>query len=158
MPALLPRLVAVAVVGAGLVTGLLFAFANFALRALRQLPDRAGMEAMQRINREIQNPLFFALFFGTALCCAAVVVLVLLGERQPGSGWWLGGALAYLLGPFGITAVRNVPLNERLDRADLADAAAAWPDYAERWQRWNHLRTALGAAAMSLLAWGLAVA
>lgn len=145
-----------AVVGAGVVTGLLWAFSNFILRALRDLPPEHGMFAMQRINERILNPLFFVFFMGTPVLCGLVAAGALLDLQRAGSGWLLAGALAYLAGPFGITLAFNVPLNDRLAKAPAGDAATAWPDYAVRWQRWNHLRSYFGILSVALLATGLA--
>ena len=155
VPARMTLLLVAALTGAGLVTGLLFAFSNVVLRALAALPPAEGMATMQRINAWILNPLFLGLFLGTPLLC----LLLLLGAV---TGWyaamnWLvvAGALLYLEGPFGVTVLFNVPLNNRLADATPEQAASVWPAYRRNWQRWNHLRTAMGAAAIALLAAGL---
>ncbi len=145
-----------ATVGAGLVTGLLFAFSNFVMRALADLPREHGMLAMQRINVRIINPIFVFLFLGTPLLCVLIVIHTLrsleLSENWPA----LLGSLCYLLGPFGVTMLFNVPLNNRLAEADVAEADVIWTDYQLRWQRWNHLRTCIGVVAIALLASGIA--
>ncbi|MDJ0740630.1 MAG: DUF1772 domain-containing protein [Gammaproteobacteria bacterium] len=153
---LLPLLVVVCVTAAGIVTGLLFAFSNFALRALADLPDAHGMFAMQQINARIQNPLFLVLFLGTPLLCVAIAVLTAGSLAAPGRLALFAGAVAYLVGPFGITVLFNVPLNNRLANTSADDAARAWPAYRRQWQRWNHIRTALGVLSLLLLAGGLA--
>ena len=58
MPPLLQTLAIAAIVGGGLVTGLLFAFSLVVMRALLELPAEAGMTTMQRINLLIVRPLF----------------------------------------------------------------------------------------------------
>lgn len=154
--ALLPTLLRIAaIVGAGLVTGLLFAFSAGVMRALAQLPPEQGLAAMQRINEAIPNPLFLLPFFGTAVLCALIALLAAGELSSAAARWQLLGALAYGVGPFGITIARNVPLNRRLAQATAADAPAVWPRYVERWLFWNHLRTALGAVAIGALAAGL---
>jgi hypothetical protein len=64
--------------GAGLVAGVFFAFSNFVMKALGQLPADQGVAAMQRINVVVLNPAFLALFVGTAavagLCGAGAVL------------------------------------------------------------------------------------
>lgn len=149
-------LAAAALVGAGLVTGLLFAFSTCVMAALGELPDELGQYAMQRINALIVNPLFLLLFLGTPALCVALLVGALPDSGAPGHGPLISGALLYLLGPFGITLTRNVPLNDGLARREAAEAPVAWPAYRTRWQRWNHLRTALGVLALVALAAGLA--
>ena len=157
MQELLQLLVIAAIVGSGLVTGLLFAFSVAVMRALLQLAPEAGMSAMQRINVVIINPLFLLAFLGTsALCLAIAVVIAVRGSFAAGSFWLLLGAAAYLLGPLGTTMAFNVPLNNRLASVDVSRAAEEWPRYVAPWLRWNHLRTLLGALAMVFLALGLA--
>ena len=145
-----------AITGAGLVTGLLFAFSNFVMRALADLPHDRGMFAMQRVNETIINPLFILLFFGTPILCAIIAVNAIMTIGATGSQLLLAGSMAYLIGPLGITMCFNVPLNNRLANADSESADHVWPEYQKRWQRWNHVRTYIGIASIALLAAGLA--
>jgi len=147
--------IAIALLGTGLVTGLLFAFSNFVLQSLGDLPDDEGMYAMQRINERIINPLFLLLFLGTPVLCTAIAVSMLYTLGDSGALLKLAGAIFYMAGPFSITVLFNVPLNNRLAAADLSDAGEVWPSYQAQWQRWNHRRTFLGAVAIVLLAAGL---
>jgi uncharacterized membrane protein len=144
-----------AITGAGLITGLLFAFSNFVMRALADLPNDKGMFAMQRVNEKILNPLFLVLFLGTPILCALIAFKSAQQPGTPGSLLMLGGALSYLIGPFGITMLFNVPLNNRLAEVGQSDANEAWPAYQKQWQRWNHARTYMGVLAVILLAAGL---
>ena len=141
--------------GAGLVSGLLFAFSNFVMRALADLPPDKGMFAMRRINETIINPVFLMLFLGTPILCLVIVVNSVLKIEEPGSLFLLIGAFAYLLGPFGITMLFNVPLNNLLARADLSNAEDIWPMYQKKWQWWNHVRTYTGVASVVFIAMGL---
>lgn len=135
------------IVGGGFVGGILFAFSNFAMRALASLPPSEGMRAMQRINETILNPLFFGLFFGTALASAGSVVAgAIVFAREDGrvaGAAAITAGLAYGVGVFAVTALRNVPLNDALARTDpaAAEAPAAWAAYREPWLRWNHVRS-----------------
>jgi uncharacterized membrane protein len=148
-------IVVMAITGAGLITGLLFAFSNFVMRALADLPNDKGMFAMQRVNEKILNPLFLVLFLGTPVLCALVAFTSARQLGTPGSLLLFSGALSYLVGPFGITVLFNVPLNNRLAATDRSDADEAWPAYQKQWQRWNHARTYIGVLAIILLAAGL---
>ena len=156
MHELLQILTVAAIASGGLVTGILFAFSNFALRALADLPAQQGMHAMQRINERIQNPLFLALFLGTPLLCLLIVAAALTTSDVPGATLLALGASTYLGGPFAITVARNVPLNNRLANAPSAEAETAWPAYRRDWQRWNHIRSCIGIASILLLASGAA--
>lgn len=145
-----------AIAGAGVVTGLLFAFSNFVMRALATLSREQGMFAMQQINEKIINPIFLTFFLGTPLLCTIITVNAVIVLGAPGSVLLLLGSILYLVGPFGITMLFNVPLNNKLAAADIRDSDEVWSDYQVQWQRWNHVRTYVGVASIILLAAGLA--
>ena len=63
----------------GLMAGLFFAFSTFVMQALGKRPAPTGIAAMQSINATILNPIFFALFFGTAVLSLILAVLAVLG-------------------------------------------------------------------------------
>ena len=155
MSGLITVIIVASISGAGLVTGLLFAFSNFVMRALADLPPDKGMFAMQRINETIINPVFMVLFLGTPILCSVIAVNSGLKINEPGSLFLLVGALTYLIGPFGITMLFNVPLNNLLARADISNSDEIWPMYQKKWQRWNHIRTYIGVASVVFRGMGL---
>ena len=128
--------------------GLLFAFSNFVMKALLLLPPEQGMAAMQLINITILNPLFFLLFFGTAILCAVLGVHSVLQWQNAGSTWLLAGCALYLAGVIGVTMAFNVPLNDALAGAkpSAAMAGEVWPSDTEAWLFWNHDRALLSVA------------
>ncbi len=137
-------LVIAAIGGCGLMSGLFFAFSVFVMQALGSMPAPQGMLAMQQINRKILRPLFYVVFFGTTLCCAALLLLPLwLPEHRLTYSLTAAGSLAYLVGGFVVTAACNVPLNNRLDGLSPEESAGTefWSQYQSQWMRWNHLRT-----------------
>lgn len=142
-----------AALGAGLTAGVFFAFSSFVMAALARLPAAQGIAAMQSINIVVINPIFLGTFFGTGALGLAVGIYVL-AER--GAAWSLAGALLYLVGTIGVTALCNVPRNNRLARIAPVDPASAevWTRYVAEWTMWNHVRTlaALAAAACFTLA------
>jgi len=148
-------IIIMAITGAGVVTGLLFAFSNFVMRALADLPNDKGMFAMQRVNEKILNPVFLILFLGTPILCVLIAFTSALQLGSSGSLYLLIGALAYLIGPFGITVLFNIPLNNKLAEVDLSVADEIWPVYQKQWQHWNHVRTYIGVVSIVLLAAGL---
>lgn len=131
-------------VGAGIVGGVFFAFSSFVMRALDKLPVAQGVAAMQHINAIVLNPLFLAVFVGTAVLAGICVFAGFFPWGAPRSQWLLAAGLSYLVGGFGVTVAFNVPRNERLAKLDpeSTDAAAYWPVYVREWLRWNHVRTA----------------
>jgi uncharacterized membrane protein len=149
-------LVVAGAVATGLAGGVLFAFSTFVMGGLRRLPAADGAAAMVAINRDALRPPLMLLLAASVLVPAAAAVVGLVGGT-PGAGWALAGAVVSAAGILGVTAVGNVPLNERLDAAAErpGDLAAAWATFLPRWLAWNHVRTAAGAAATALLALAL---
>jgi uncharacterized membrane protein len=154
--AVLGTLIIIAIAGAGLIAGLLFVFSNCVMQSFREMPEGEGMRAMQIINRRIQNPVFLAVFLGTTGVCIAVIFIALIA-RPTGFVFAVAGAACYLLGGFVLTALRNVPLNNQLDRAaiDTDEGRELWTRYLRDWTRWNHVRVVLCVAAVVLLATAL---
>jgi uncharacterized membrane protein len=72
----------VAALACGLMAGLFFAFSVAVMKALARLPSAEGIGAMQSINVAIINPLFLAVFFGTAAACVLVMIASLLRLRS----------------------------------------------------------------------------
>jgi uncharacterized membrane protein len=147
-------------IGCGLMAGLLFAFSNFVMRALLQQPAESGMRTMQAVNALIQNPIFFLLFFGTALATLVLAISSALHFADSGSKLVLLASLLYLIGTFGVTVAFNVPLNNALAKysPSASDAAHYWQHYVTQWLKWNHVRTLTSIAAAVLLTWAAGVA
>src|SRR5439155_16814770 len=126
-----------------------FAFSAFVMNALARLAPAQGIAAMQSINVAVINPLFMAVFLGTASGCALLAVSSLLRWHKPGASYLLAGSLLYLAGTFLVTIVCNVPRNEALAAVDSAsaDGASRWAGYIASWTAWNHVRTAAALAA-----------
>lgn len=78
---------------------------------------------MQSINREILNPGFFLVFFGSliALICSTLVAY---GDNPKVFGYLLAATMVYLIGTVGITAFGNVPLNNKLESLDIEKLAS----------------------------------
>jgi uncharacterized membrane protein len=137
--------------GSGLIAGAFFAFPAFVLPALARLPAQAGISAMQSITTTIKGPLFLVVFFGTAVLAALMGIAAPLTWSEPGALYLLIGSLLYLNGPFGVTLMKNLPLNTKLAAAkpDSAEGKRFWPEFRAAWGLWNHVRWigALGAAA-----------
>ena len=137
--------------GCGLVAGIFFAFSNFVVKALTRVPPAHGIGAMQSINVVVLNKWFFAVFFGTAVCCLALAITSFVRWQTVGAGYLLAGSLLYLIGTILVTIACNVPLNDALAAVDPAgaDAGRVWTNYLKNWTAWNHVRTiaALAAAA-----------
>ncbi len=146
-----------AMLGSGLVAGIFFAFSNFVMRALGQLPQDQGIAAMKAINVTVINPWFFLAFFGTGAVCLTVAFLALGIAAGMHRACLLAGCALYLLGCLLVTVAFNVPLNNRLASTDpdSSGTEVLWADYLSRWTLWNHVRTATSLAAAGLFVMAL---
>lgn len=156
MESLFHLLTFLAALGAALVAGIFFAFSVFIMTALGRLPAEGGISAMQSINVVVLNPVFFAVFFGTAAIALLLAITALIAWSEPGAPYLLAGSLLYLVGTILVTMVFNVPLNNRLASVapGSAEGAAVWTRYLSAWTAWNHVRTlaSLAAAAAFIIA------
>ena len=105
-----------------LVAGLLFTFAYVVMPGIAKLDDTSFLRAFQAIDRVIQNnqPVFLFVWLGLALALIAGGVM---------SVWELGGtdrllaigaALVYVFDVQLPRATINVPLNNKLQKLELA--------------------------------------
>lgn len=125
MNALLFTLTLLATLGSGLMAGLFFIFSVTIMDALGRLPPAQGTATMQSINVVILNPIFFAVFFGTAALCLVLAVGSVVAWQDAGSAWLLTGSLLYVVGAILVTMVFNVPMNNALAAVDPASGEGA---------------------------------
>lgn len=134
----------------GLGAGVFLAFSDFIMRGLRLAQDGAGSAAMISINRVIYRSIFLTGFMLTTPMAAGLAIWAPDGVSDEVRGLIGAGAGVYGVLVFGLTVIRNVPLNKQLD-ASSGDAAV-WDRYHRVWALWNHVRS-VGA----ILAFGLFV-
>jgi uncharacterized membrane protein len=144
-----------ALLGSGLIGGVFFAFSSFIMKALARVPSAEGIRAMQSINVVVINPMFLGAFIGTALLSAVMALLVLTGWSGPLPHWFFVGALLYVFGTFLVTARRNVPLNDQLEKVVPEAGAELWSKYLRHWVFWNHIRTTAAMLAAFCFTMGL---
>jgi uncharacterized membrane protein len=139
----------------GLAAGVFYAYAVSVNLGLAVQPDESYVATMQAINDKIQNPVFFASFFGAVLFSLAALAA---HYPRPRSRRFLLIALAcvlYIGGGFLLTTFINVPLNNQLAAVD-PDApahvlAAARKAYEGPWDFWNTIRTVFSTLAFLAL-------
>jgi uncharacterized membrane protein len=144
-----------ATLATGLVAGVFYAYAVSVNLGLAAQPDASYVVTMQAINARIQNPMFFASFFGAVLFLLATLAAHI---SRPRSGRFRLVALAcalYIVGGFLLTAFVNVPMNEELARvaggASPGELAGARAAYEGPWDFWNSVRTAFSSLAFLAL-------
>lgn len=137
----------------GLTAGLFFAWSCSVMPGLARLSDREFVGAMQAMNRAIQNPVFFAAFFGAPVFLMISVVFYY--DQAPRFRLLLAAVIVYLGGTLGVTIFGNVPLNNALDRFDSGAAtdeeiAGQRASFERRWNNLNVVRAVSSTAALIL--------
>ncbi len=143
-----------AALATALMAGLFYNWTTAITTGLHKLPDREYISAMQSFNRTIQNPLFFLSFFGAALLLPLSCFLYYKTSVSMQFYLLLAAAILYLAGVMAVTIAGNIPLNNMLDKFDLANAsvekiAAMRRAFENKWNNLNTIRTA--ASFISLL-------
>ncbi len=139
-----------------LMAGLFYAWSCSVMLGFARLPDREFISAMRATNHAIQNPVFFAAFFGAPILLP-ISVFLHYGQPSPARFWLLLAAtIIYLIGTFGVTIFGNVPLNDALDRFDLqtaseAEIAARGDSFEKRWNNLNTVRVVSSTLAVMLI-------
>ncbi len=144
----------ITIIAYALVGGVFLGFSDFIMRSLTNTSGRGGAEAMQAINREVFRWIFMTLFIGlvpVSLVIGGYGILML-----PAPAGLLASIASglYVIGCFGITAVCNVPLNNKLADLDVSKNTTLefWHNvYLPRWTFWNSVRTVACIAASGLL-------
>jgi uncharacterized membrane protein len=134
--------------------GLFFAWSCSVMPGLARLSDKEFVAAMQAVNRAIQNPIFFTVFFGAPIFLVISTVLHY-GEFARFS-FLLAATIIYLTGNFGVTIFGNVPMNDTLDRFDLKSAsdeeiARQRANFERRWNNLNHIRAVSSTLALIIV-------
>ncbi|TAI48134.1 DUF1772 domain-containing protein [Flagellimonas allohymeniacidonis] len=107
----------------GLVAGLCFTWGNAVTPGVGQLEDMGYLQSFQKMNRSIENPLFFAVFFGSFL--VGIVTVITNRAISPTHFWLVLAAMAiYFFGVVLVTIMGNVPLNQILDKTDLVNSTS----------------------------------
>ena len=139
--------------GCGLIAGVFFAFSAFVMPALARLPPTQGIAAMRSINVTVLRWPFMAAFFGTAASCALLAIGSLFWRQDHFDSYLFIGSVIYLVGAVLVTALFNVPRNEKLIdvRSDSVEGTEHWSRYVAEWTAWNHVRALASLLAAALL-------
>jgi len=155
MPTLTNIILVITATTTALMAGLFYAFSCSVNLGLARLSNAEYISAMQSTNRAIQNPIFFAAFFGAPILLPLSAFLHY-GQPLPARFWFLLAAIIYLIGIFGVTIFGNFPLNNTLDRFDLQAAsevklAVQREGFEKRWNNLNMIRTVSSTLAVILV-------
>ncbi len=134
-----------AIILSALMSGFFFAYSFSVNLGLHKLGNKAYLQAMQNINKEVLNPVFYTCFCGALLLLITSSVMYF-DLHSTKFYLLLCACVSYLIGVFIITGTRNVPLNNQLADFDIMSASeAAINDMRENfqspWVFWNNVRT-----------------
>jgi uncharacterized membrane protein len=107
-----------------LIAGLFYSYSCSVNPGLGKLTDANYLSAMQSINREILNPVFFMSFMGTLFLLPLCTWLQYNPSAPVRFYLLLGATIAYGAGTFGVTIFGNVPLNNMLDAYHIQTSSA----------------------------------
>lgn len=120
----------------------------------KRVDDFTYLETMQNINKEILNPAFFIVFFGSLI--TLIVTTYLQFNNKPVFELVLASTIIYLFGTFSVTAFGNVPLNNELDalhipKFSLLELKNFRTYYESTWNHYHNIRTISGMISFILL-------
>lgn len=148
-------ILAVATILSALMSGFFFAYSFSVNLGLHKLNNRSYLTAMQNINKEVLNPVFYSCFFGVFLL---LIVSTTLHFDMRSSKFYLilFACISYAVGVFVVTGVRNVPLNNQLAGFDIANASEISIQnmrsiFESSWVYWNSIRTLASFITITLL-------
>ncbi len=139
----------------GLTAGLCFTWGNAVTPGIGQLDDLGYLQAFQKMNRSIENPLFFAVFFGSFL--VGIAAIVTNKGVSPEHFRLVTVAIGiYFLGVVLVTVFGNVPLNQVLDKTDFANSSleelqALRQRFERPWNRFHIIRIITATVSFALL-------
>jgi uncharacterized membrane protein len=142
-------LLEVSVIACAIVGGVFLTFSDFVMKSLDGADAAAGIDVMQRINRDVFSSVFMALLLGMAALAPIIVGYAYLHLSGPACTLIITGGLVYLVGVFAVTAIMNVPMNNALEAMEYSsiEAIAYWKStYVIDWTNWNWMRAVASAA------------
>lgn len=157
MSSLAVLLIFITVLFSGAMAGLFYAYSISVMWGLDAISGQDAVAAMQSINQQIQNPIFFTTFFLTPLVAVAAAIACTMAGQTSAAVAVAAAGIIYVFGAFVPTVAINVPMNEAL--AILGTGREEdWLAYSPRWTFWNHLRTlacfaSLASSAAALFLW-----
>lgn len=143
----------------GLTAGLCFTWSNAITPGIGRLDDLAFLKAFQAMNRAIINPSFAIVFISPCLLLF-VNAFLFKNSNQITFLSFLAAAIVFFAGIGLITALKNVPLNEILDKTILESAtqvelADLRKTFEQPWNRWHAVRTVCSFTSFILLIIGM---
>lgn len=139
-----------------LIAGLFYAWSCSVIPGVGKLSDANYLAAMQSMNREILNPVFFMSFMGTLFLLPLSTWLQYNHAAPTRFYLLLGATLVYGIGTFGVTIFGNVPLNNMLDAFHIQgvspeELSRQRTSFEQPWNQLHSIRTIANVFALILV-------
>ncbi len=156
-PAWFFALLAIAILGFGMVTSFFLTFSDFLMRSLKAAKPETGVEIMQIINREVLRSITIVLLWSMLALSVLLASAAALSRLSNAPLGLIACACAiYVAGVLVVSFARNLPMNEHLGSMPYSDPEATryWQTvYLDQWVFWNTVRVVASAgSAVCLLA------
>lgn len=112
-----PSILYVAIFLSGLSAGFFYSWLVTVIPGTKKVPDISYLQTMKSINKEILNPYFFIIFFGTFLLL--IICTYMHWESKVVSSLLVASTVFYA-GVIGVTILGNIPLNDQLEATDIS--------------------------------------
>ncbi len=144
-----------AVLLTGLSAGFFYTWQVSVIQGTKLITDKSYLETMQSINRAILNPWFFIIFMGSLLVLLSASYMQYRSGNAISLALIIIATLTYLIGTIGVTALGNVPMNDALDKVNLANLDSyamqkVRQGYELRWNQLHTIRTIFSVVAFAL--------
>ena len=131
----------VAIISFGFIGGVYFAFSFFVMHSLNKNNPSEAINIMNSINQVILKSPFIILFFFSSFIALVLFIDNLISKTLISDQGF--ASLIFLVGMFLCTALKNMPLNRKLNDFNDSknDPEEEWMYYYKHWLKWNHVRT-----------------
>ena len=137
----------------GLSSGLLFIFSIAVNPGLGRLNEEEYYRSMKFINQVILNPIFFFVFIGPLITMPLLTYVSRNDHRM--FFFILLSTILYILGVIIITSIKNVPLNNKLEKLNPEEFKYVFIWYKKPWNFWHNIRTFFGIFSFIILSLNL---
>ncbi|WP_256334933.1 DUF1772 domain-containing protein [Lentzea albidocapillata] len=139
-----------ALVGTGVVAGVMFAVAISVVPALLRMTPEVYVQTHKLLGRHYDRVMPFVVV-GSAV---AELLLVLDSGTTWRRAWFIAGAVL-MLGVAVVSQTGNVPINRRVKALPAGDVPDDWDDPRGAWRHWHRLRTGFALCALAVTATGV---
>ena len=131
----------IAIISFGFIGGVYFAFSFFVMQSLNKVSHPEAIRTMNSINSVIlKSPFMFLFFFSSFIAFIIFLENLILYKLISNEGF---ASIVFLIGMFLCTAIKNVPLNNKLADFDYNESSCnseiEWNYYYNNWVKWNHI-------------------